>query len=193
MKEYRQFYINGEWVDPDSEEINEVVNPATDQVCLRIASANRTDIDRAFEAARRAFPKWSATPGAERRDLLLAAADEMEARKEDFIDAHAETLGVPRHLAAELQIDGPIEAVRYFAQLALKTEETKEVDGMIVMQKAVGVCALINPWNYPLLQMIGKVAPAIAAGCTMVEKPSEETPSADFIMAEILHKVGLPA
>ena len=193
MKEYRQFYINGEWVDPDSEEINEVVNPATDQVCLRVASANRTDIDRAFEAARRAFPKWSATPAAERRDLLLAAADEMEARKEDFIDAHVETLGVPRHLAAELQIDGPIEAVRYFAQLALKTEETKEVDGMIVMQEAVGVCALINPWNYPLLQMIGKVAPAIAAGCTMVEKPSEETPSADFIMAEILHKVGLPA
>jgi aldehyde dehydrogenase (NAD+) len=84
MKQYRQFYINGERVDPDSGEVNDVVNPATDQVCLRVASANRTDIDRALEAAHRAFPKWSATPAAERRDLLLAAADEMEPRKEDF-------------------------------------------------------------------------------------------------------------
>ena len=193
MKEYNQFYIDGQWVDPIGEQINEVINPATEEVCLRVASASEADIDRAFEAAHRAFPKWSATPAAERRDLLLAAADEMEARKDDFIDAHVETLGVPKHLAAEMQIDGPIEAVRYFAELALKTEQTKEVDGMIVMQEAVGVCALINPWNYPLLQMIGKVAPAIAAGCTMVEKPSEETPSADFIIAEIFHKVGLPA
>jgi len=193
MKEYKQFYIDGEWVDPNGQEINEVINPATEQVCLRVASANKADIDAAFDAAHKAFPSWSATPAVKRRELLLAAADEMEVRKDDLVEAHVETLGVPKHLAAEMQVDGPIEAVRYFAELALNTEHTTEVDGMLVMREAVGVCALINPWNYPLLQMIGKVAPAIAAGCTMVEKPSEETPSTDFIMAEIFHKVGLPA
>ena len=193
MKEYRELYINGQWVKPHGQEINEVLNPATEEVCALVASAIELDVDAAFEAAHAAFPLWSNTPAAQRRDILLAVADEMEVRKDDLIEAHVETLGVPKHLAAEMQVDAPIEAVRYFANLALKTEEVIEVDGMLVVQEAAGVCALINPWNYPLLQMIGKVAPAIAAGCTMVEKPSEETPTADFIMAEIFHKVGLPA
>jgi len=193
IKEYRQFYIDGAWVNPSSQNVNDVINPATEEVCARVASANKDDIDRAFEAAYRAFPSWSATTAAERQRLLLAVADEMEVRKHDFIDAHVETLGVPQHLAAEMQIDGPIEAVRYYANLAPGIEQDLEVDGMTVMREAVGVCALICPWNYPLLQMIGKVAPALAAGCTVVEKPSEETPTADFIMAEIFHKVGLPS
>jgi aldehyde dehydrogenase (NAD+) len=193
MKEYSNFYINGEWVKPHGHEVNEVINPATEEVCARVASAIEADINDAFAAAHAAFPIWSTTPAAQRRKILMAVADEMKARKSDLIDAHVETLGVPKHLAAEMQVDGPIEAVRYFAELALTTEKTKEVDGMLIVQEAAGVCALINPWNYPLLQMIGKVAPAIAAGCTMVEKPSEETPTADFIMAEIFHKVGLPA
>lgn len=193
MKEYKQFYIGGQWVDPVGQNINEVINPATEQVCARVPSAERADVDRAFEAASAAFPHWSTTPAAVRRDLMLAIADEMEQRKNDFIDAHVETLGVPRSLAAEMQIDGPIEAMRYFSGLAALAEQTKETDGMIVVQEAVGVCALINPWNFPLLQMVGKVGPALAAGCTMVEKPSEETPTVDFIMTEIFHKVGLPA
>ena len=193
MKEYKQFYIGGEWVDPDSDKMDDVINPATEQVCLRVASANETDVDRAFAAAHQALPKWAATPAAERRRLLLAIADEMEVRKDDFIDAHVETLGVPKHQAGEMQVDGTIEGVRYFAELALTTEQSIEKEGMLIVQEPAGVCALINPWNYPLLQMVGKVGPALAAGCTMVEKPSEETPSPDFIMAEIFHKVGLPA
>jgi aldehyde dehydrogenase (NAD+) len=193
MKEYNQFYIGGQWVDPIGQEVNEVVNPATDQVCARVASAVRGDVDRAFEAAAKAFPSWSISSAKVRRDLLLAVADEMEVRKKDLIDAHVETLGVPSSLVGEMQIDGPIEGIRYFAGLTDLALQTKETDGMIVVQEAAGVCALINPWNYPLLQMVGKVGAAIAAGCTMVEKPSEETPTADFIMAEIFHKVGLPA
>lgn len=193
MKEYKKFYIGGEWVDPSSDQMDDVINPATEQVCLRVASANETDVDRAFAAAREALPKWAATPAAERRRLLLAVADEMEVRKDDFIDAHVASLGVPKHQTGEMQVDGTIEGIRYFAELALTTEQAIEKDGLLVVQEPVGVCALINPWNYPLLQMVGKVGPALAAGCTMVEKPSEETPAPDFIMAEIFHKVGLPA
>ncbi len=192
-QQFNEFYIGGQWLKAQGQTYTDVINPANLELVARVANANQADVDAAFEAAHKAFDSWSQTSAAERRELMLAAADEMQNRVDDFVDAHVATLGVPRHQAAEMQIDGPIEAMRYFADLALKTEEEKRVEGMLIIKEPVGVCALINPWNYPLLQMLGKVGPALAAGCTMVEKPSEETPTVDFIMAEIFHKVGLPA
>ncbi|MEO0369277.1 MAG: aldehyde dehydrogenase family protein, partial [Pseudomonadota bacterium] len=193
MENYEQFYINGRWVDAHGQAKTDVLNPANLSVYARLSKANQQDVDDAFAAASEAFPAWSATSSAEREALLMAVADEMENRFDDLIDAHVRSLGIPVHQAAEVQIEAPIEAVRYFASLAHRTEQSQQSDGMLIVREPVGVCALINPWNYPLLQMIGKVAPALAAGCTMVEKPSEETPTSDFIMAEIFDKVGLPA
>ena len=193
MKYLENFYIDGQWVKPHGTETTRVVNPANLQVCLTLPNANAKDVDHAFAAARRAFASWSITSGAERQELLNRVADEMERRTDDFIDAHVETLGVPRHQAHMVHIEAPVEAMRYFASLAPNVDDIERVSGMLVTREPVGVCALINPWNYPLLQMVGKVAPALAAGCTVVEKPSEQTPSADYIMAEIFDKVGLPA
>ena len=124
---------------------------------------------------------------------MMAIADEMENRVDDLIDVHVETLGIPRHQAMDVHIAGPIDAMRYFASLAGETGQLEDRGGYLISHEPVGVCALINPWNYPLLQMIGKVAPALAAGCTMLVKPAEQTPTSDVIMAEIFHNVGLPA
>jgi aldehyde dehydrogenase (NAD+) len=191
------FYINGHWVTPNSTQLLEILNPATSKPCAQIHCANKADVDQAFAAARAAFPAWAATRATDRRDLLLAVAEQMEARKADLIDATVQNLGIPKHQTAAVQIDGPIEAVRYYAERAQTVEQITgpigDENALLMIREPVGVCALITPWNYPLLQMIGKVAPALAAGCTMVEKPAEQTPTCDFIMAEIFDQVGLPA
>ena len=158
-----------------------------------MACAVEMDVDNAVAAARSAFPAWSQTSSAERRRLLLAVADEMEARAEDFVDAHVMCMGIPRHQAMDYQVSAPIEAVRYYADMCDHVDVVHEAGNVITLREALGVCVLINPWNYPLLQMIGKVAPALAAGCTVIAKPAEQTPLPDVIMAEIFHKVGLPA
>jgi len=193
MYTHDSFFIDGSWIKPSGTQRLDIQNPATSEVCATIQCADETDVNRAFDAARRAFPAWSTTSAAYRRDLLLAVADQMEARKADFVDAVVHNMGIPKHQAAEVQIDAPIEAVRYYAQLAETVEQTTGDDELLILHEPVGVCALITPWNYPLLQMIGKVAPALAAGCTMVEKPAEQTPTCDFIMAEIFEQVGLAA
>ena len=193
MRERNTFYIGGEWVAPKGPDVTDVINPADLSVCARIPNATKADVDAAFQAAHAAFKAWSETSGEARKLLLLRVADEMERRIDDFIDVHVDSLGIPRHQAQMVHVDGPIEAVRYFAELAASLDQVHTVPGMRIHREPVGVCALINPWNYPLLQMIGKVAPALAAGCTVVEKPSEETPEADFIMAEIFDSAGLPA
>lgn len=193
MQHLDQFYIDGQWVNPHSEQTLTILNPATSEPCVIMACANGDDINAAAAAAKQAFPIWSQLPASKRAELMIAAADEMAARADDLVDAHVETLGIPKQLAMDVQISAPIDAMRYFASLAVTTEQCEQRGNFIVQKQAVGVCALINPWNYPLLQMIGKVAPALAAGCTMLVKPAEQTPTSDIIMAEIFDKVGIPA
>ena len=124
---------------------------------------------------------------------MYAAADEMQRRTDDLIDAHVVTMGCPRHLTAELHVDAPIEGMRYYADRAAQMEDVEEKGDVLLLKEPIGVCALINPWNYPLHQLMGKVAPALAAGCTIVAKPAGQTPLQDFIMAEIFAAAGLPA
>ena len=188
-----QLYIDGQWVDASTDKTLEIDNPATEDPVLAMACATEADVDKAVSAAKAAFPKWSKTSSSERKALMLAIADEMEARVEDLNDAHTVSMGIPRHMAYDWQVAAPIEAVRFYAELCETVDEVKEIEGATVLKEPVGVCSLINPWNYPLLQMIGKVAPALAAGCTVICKPAEQTPQSDLIMAEIFHKVGLPA
>lgn len=192
MRHLDKFYIDGEWMIPVSGQTLDVINPATEQPCLSMACANEADVEAAIRAARTAFPDWSQTTASHRRELLLAIADEMDARTDDLIDAHTMTMGIPRHQALDFQIAAPIEAVRYYAELCGTVDHVEENGNVTVFHEPIGVCVLINPWNYPLMQMVGKVAPALAAGCTVVAKPAEQTPLSDVIMAEIFHKVGLP-
>jgi aldehyde dehydrogenase (NAD+) len=193
MKHYDKLYMNGKWVAPEGDEIIEVVNPATEQPCARVPKGTPKDIDAAVASARKAFESWANTPAQKRADIMQAAADEMERRKKDLIEAHVITMGCPRHLTAEIHIDVPIEGMRYYANHAIQMEEVEEIDNVRIYKEPIGVCALIDPWNYPLHQLIGKLAPALAAGCTTVVKPAAQTPLSDFIMAEVFSAVGLPA
>ena len=192
MQKLDRFYINGDWAAPISAQSVPVINPATNTACLSMACAGEDDVVKAIKSAKAAFPDWAASTASLRRDLLLSIADEMEARREDLIDAHTMCMGIPRHQAWDFQIAAPIDAVRYYADLCTHVESIVQQDNITIMKEPIGVCVLINPWNYPLMQMIGKLAPALTAGCTVVAKPAEQTPLPDVIMAEILHKVGLP-
>jgi aldehyde dehydrogenase (NAD+) len=193
MKEYKKLYINGEWIESNSADIIEVINPATESPCARVSSGNRKDVDAAVTSARQALNSWAHTPAQKRAEIMNAAADEMQRRSEDLVDAHVITMGCPRHLTAALHVDAPIEGMRYYADRAIQMEDVEEKGDILLLKEPIGVCALINPWNYPLHQLIGKLAPALAAGCTIVAKPAGQTPLQDFIMAEIFATVGLPA
>ncbi|MGM0988118.1 MAG: aldehyde dehydrogenase family protein [Pseudomonadota bacterium] len=192
MQHRDNFYINGQWQAPISSERLDVLNPATETLCASVPRGGREDVERAISAARDAFPAWSATPAQRRHELLMAAADEMQRRYDELCDVHVMTLGSPTQATGAIHVDGPIEGMRYYAERAFRMEQVERKEGVAIVREPIGVCSLINPWNYPLHQLIGKLAPALAAGCTVVAKPAEQTPLQDFIMAEILDSVGVP-
>ena len=193
MKTIDKLYINGEWTNSNSMETIEVINPATEKPCVCVPKGNHEDVNAAVKSARQAFYSWANTPAVKRAELMNAVADEMQRRTADLIDAHVITMGCPRHLVAGLHVDEPIAAMRYYADRAKIMDKIQEKNGVLLFKEPIGVCVFISPWNYPLHQLIGKVAPALAAGCTMVAKPSGQTPLQDFIMAQIFEAVGLPA
>lgn len=193
MKIHDTFYINGQWVAPNSTRVHEIYNPATNELCAITPLANDTDCIHAIEAANRALPGWASTSTRERSDFINAAADEMEKRADDLADAITMTMGCPRHLCLDLQVSGSIAAFRSYAERAKMMDHVDDRNGVQVLKEPVGVCTLINPWNYPLSILMGKTAPALAAGCTMITKPAEQTPLQDFIVAEVFDKIGLPA
>ena len=193
MKNYEKLYINGEWVNPQSKEYRTVINPATEQPVARVPSSSAADAEQAVTAARAAFATWSQTKAKDRCELIKAIAAEMKNRQNDLVEAISLSMGCPLHKTADLHVSGPVYAMASYAERAFTMEEVKTLKNSLIVREPVGVCAFINPWNYPLHQLVGKVAPALAAGCTMVVKPAELTPLQDFIMAEVFDTVGLPA
>ena len=192
MRIYDKFYINGQWVEPIGKGTSEIINPANGEVSARVPYGNAEDADAAVSAARNAFDSWSQTSAAERAGFLRKLAAEGEKRNADLTQTIIDELGMPVQNAAVFQVDPLTIICNSFAEKAGLMEETKEVGNSIVVKEAIGVCTMINPWNYPIWQMIGKVAPAIAAGCTMVVKAASQTPSHLFIFAEMCDAVGLP-
>jgi len=193
MQDYSGFYIDGQWQPASGAERIEVINPATGLICAATPAATQRDVEVAITAARQAFPAWSNSSAQTRRELMLAAADAMDERADELINAITMTMGCPRHIALEIQVQGSIAAFRNFAHLTEQVERQEKGEGFIQVQEAIGVCVLINPWNYPLSQLVGKLGPALATGCTVVTKPAEQTPLQDLILADIFHQVGLPA
>lgn len=187
-----RFYIAGQWQQPQSSELTEVVNPASEAPVARVAMGGGADVDRAVAAARAAFDGWSQTAPAERADCLDRIAAGIEARTEELAAAITAEMGSPCALVKPTQIGNPLFTFKEAAQLARTYPFEAEHGKTQVIREAIGVCALITPWNFPLNQIAGKVAPALAAGCTMVLKPSELAPLDAFILAEIIHDAGLP-
>ena len=192
MRTYDKFYINGQWVEPIGKGTSDVINPATGEISARVPYGNAEDVDAAVRAARSAFASWSQTSAAERAEFLRKLAAEGEKRNADLTQTIIDELGMPIQNAAAYQVDPLAIICESFANKTQHMEEQKEVGNSVIVKEPIGVCSMINPWNYPIWQMIGKVAPAIAAGCTMVVKAASQTPSHLFIFAEMCDAVGLP-
>ena len=193
MLDKLQFYIDGQWVDPVEPRTLDVVNPATEEVYGRISLGSAADVENAVAAANRAFATFSMTSREERIDLLQAILDEFAKRHDDIAEAIMDEMGAPWGLAKTAQAaSGPQHIAA--ALKTLKNYKFEErLGSTMVVKESIGVCGLITPWNWPINQITVKVAPAIAAGCTMVLKPSEIAPFDAIIFAEILHDAGVPA
>src|SRR3954463_3062445 len=193
MREYLKFYIDGQWVAPAEAKTLDVDNPTTEQVSGKIAIGSAADVDKAVEAARKAFATWAQTSREERLDVLQAILAEYQKRAGDLADAVTEEMGAPPSLAAGPQVNLGLGHL-VTAIDVLKNYEFEEQHGStLVVKEPIGVCGLITPWNWPINQIACKVAPALAAGCTMVLKPSEVAPLNAIIFAEILDEAGVPA
>jgi aldehyde dehydrogenase (NAD+) len=193
MREMLKFYIDGQWVDPAVANPLDVINPATEEVCGHISLGSAADVDKAVAAARRALPAWSQTTREERIALLERILEEFAKRHDDVAKAIMEEMGAPWKLARYAQAGSGPEHIQAAID-ALRTFQFEEQHGTtLIMKEPIGVCALITPWNWPMNQVAVKVAPALAAGCTMVLKPSEIAPFDAMIFAEILDSAGVPA
>ena len=188
-----KFYINGAWVAPLGDARLDVENPATEEIVAQVALGSVADADRAVDAARAAFDSFSQTPVAERIALLERILAEYDARAEDFAQAMRLEMGAPITWAREAQVwAGQVHLQSTIA--AAKAFHWEESRGSTrIIREVIGVCALITPWNWPMNQIVCKVAPAIAAGCTMVLKPSEIAPLSGLLWAEICDAAGVPA
>jgi aldehyde dehydrogenase (NAD+) len=193
MREHLKFLIDGEWVEPSELRTIDVVNPATEDVCGRIAAGSAADVDKAARAARRAFASYSRTTRDERIDLLERIRAEYQRRFGDLAEAVTEEMGAPASLAQRAQV--PIGMLHITTGIEiLKTFAFEEPRGeTLILKEPIGVCGLITPWNWPINQIAAKVIPALATGCTMVLKPSEVAPFSGQIFAEILQAAGVPA
>jgi aldehyde dehydrogenase (NAD+) len=188
-----QFYIGGKWVEPASRDRLDVVDPSTEKVFTQIAAANAEDVDRAVAAARAAFPSYSQTTREERIALQERILEGFNRRKEDLSRAMSLEMGAPINAARNTHFpSGPAHLTETIK--VLKDFRFDELRGStLVAKEPIGVCGLITPWNFPINQVVCKMVPALAAGCTMVLKPSEVSPISALIIAEILHDAGVPA
>jgi len=193
MRDYRKFYIDGQWVEPTQAKTLDVVNPATEQAVGTISLGSAADVDKAVAAARRAFETYSQSTREERMALLGKIIEVYKRRIPDLAQAISEEMGAPMKTVA-LPLQAPSGLGHFMVALGvLKDFEFEKLQGTTgIVREPVGVCGLITPWNWPANQIACKVAPALAAGCTMVLKPSELAPFSAHIIAEILHEAGVP-
>ncbi len=188
-----KLFINGEWVTPAGSGVLEVTNSTTEEVMGRIPEGTPEDIDRAVCAARAAFDSWSETPASERAAYLQKISEKLAARRPEIAAIIASEVGMPLPLATAVQAGLPAMVMGSFAGLLSEFSFEEQVGNSLVVREPVGVVGCITPWNYPLHQVVAKIAPALAAGCTVVLKPSEVAPLTAFILAEIMDEAGLPS
>lgn len=189
---YNELFIDGRWVEPESARRIDVVDPTTEQIFATVPDADPVDIDAAVAAARRAFPTWSETAPSLRSKLLRAVADALESRKEEIAELEAHEIGMPKHQAINFQVGMGVRAFTTAAVVLEGFEFEDRTDGLVI-REPIGVVGAIAPWNFPLYQIGAKVAYAMAAGCTVVVKPSELAPVSAFALAQIMDEIGVPA
>ncbi len=192
MQHERQFYIDGKWVDPVKPALLDVIDPSTEEALTQIAVGSAADVDRTVAAARAAFPAFARTTRKERLELLRAILAEYNKRRNDAGDAISREMGAPLQFARDIQAGRGTAHLERMIEV-LESYPFKSVEGSpLIVREPIGVCGLITPWNWPINQIACKVLPAIAAGCTMVLKPSEEAPLDAIIWSEVMEAAGTP-
>jgi aldehyde dehydrogenase (NAD+) len=193
VRDYDKLYIDGQWVPSTGTGTIEVIDASTEEPCGHVPEGTPDDVERAVAAARQAFGTWGFTTKDERQKVIQALAEGLQARSEEVAEAVAAELGMPMTYARIIQAGLPANNMANFAQLLDDFEFEERIGNSLIVREPVGVVGAITPWNFPLHQIIAKVAPALATGCTIVLKPSEVTPLNAFILAEIVDEVGVPA
>src|SRR5262247_503045 len=192
MSNEQKFYIDGAWVDPVEPRTLDVINPATEQAVGTISLGSAKDVDRAVKAARAAFPAYSRTSKAERIALLGRIIEVYKTRYDDVARAISMEMGAPAWLATKAQAATGVGHANQMIAVLTDYEFEQKQGRTLIVREPIGVCGFITPWNWPINQIMCKVAPALAAGCTMVLKPSEIAPLNAIIFAEVLHAAGVP-
>lgn len=191
---YQQVYIDGAWRTPAGRDLIAVISPATGEAIGCVPAGLPEDVDRAAEAARRAFDSdWGRSTREERADWLDKLGAELEKRAPDIARTISQEVGTPISVSTSIQAGLPVSVTKSYAKLIRETVLEEEIGNSLVVREPAGVVGAITPWNYPLHQIMAKVAPAIAAGCTIVLKPSEVAPLNAFLLAEAAQEIGLPA
>ncbi|MFF9313632.1 aldehyde dehydrogenase family protein [Streptomyces sp. NPDC014748] len=193
MKAHDGMYIDGAWRPAAGRDVIEVVNPADEQVIATVPAGTAEDVAAAVRAARAALPGWAAAPPAERAARLAALRDVLAARKDEIAETVTAELGSPPAFSQAVHASVPIAVAGSYADLAATYAFEEKVGNSTVFHEPVGVVGAITPWNYPLHQIVAKVAPALAAGCTVVLKPAEDTPLTAQLFAEAVDEAGVPA
>ena len=193
MHTREHLYIDGKWVDSTGEGSIEVINPANEETIGSVPVGSAADVEAAVAAAKAAFPGWSKTSVEDRVGYLNMLSQAIKERTEELTELITSEVGTPINYCRGAMVGTPRVVTRSYAKILENYEWEEEVRNSLIVKEPIGVVGMITPWNYPLHQIIGKVAPAIAAGCTMVVKPSKEAPLNSFILADIIHEIGLPA
>jgi aldehyde dehydrogenase (NAD+) len=193
MRKYLKFYIDGKWVDPTELKTTETINPATEEVSGTIALGSATDVDKAVKAARKAFTTWSKTTREERVKVLERILAEYQKRIGDLGAAVMEEMGAPKGLANSFQVGLGVGHLSTAIEVLKNFQFEEQRGGTLFVKEPIGVCGMITPWNWPINQVTVKVFPALATGCTIVLKPSQESHFSAAILAEIFDAAGVPA
>src|SRR5258708_4973494 len=187
-----QFYIDGAWVDPAVKKSTPVVNPATEEAMYEVALGSKADVDKAVAAAKRAFETYSQTSREERVALMSKIIEVYKGRMKEIGAAVSDEMGAPLPMAEKLQAGAGLGHLMSTLEVLKNYQFEETLPSAVVVREPVGVVGMITPWNWPLNQIACKVAPALAAGCTLILKPSEYTPTSSLIFAAILHEAGVP-
>ncbi len=191
-KVYDKIYINGQWTASAGAGLIDVINSTTEEVMGQVVEGTAGDVDKAVAAARAAFDSWSSTSVEERARFLHQISEKLSARKDEIAAIIASEVGMPLPLATAVQAGLPAVVMGSYAKMLPEFQFEENIGNAQVVKEPVGVVGCITPWNYPLHQVVAKLAPALAAGCTVVLKPSEVAPLTAFVLAEIVDEVGLP-
>ena len=195
MQDKKNFYINGEWVSPLEPRLFQVINPATEESCAEISLGGKKDIDAAVRSAKKAFETWSFTSKDERLALLEKLYEIYKKNWDKMSKTISLEMGAPIDFSTQLQTGAGANHIKSFKNILKDFEFEKILDekkNQTILYEPKGVCALITPWNWPINQVTLKVIPALAAGCTVILKPSEIAPLSSMLLAEMIHEAGFP-